>query len=72
MSTDSTFIFLMLLFTGEFNACAMYGNNVCANGQCIPSGRSYRCSCNPGYVPSKDGTVCLGTLYSVYQLLSLI
>lgn len=51
--------------TEEFNACTLYGNSVCTNGQCIPVDRSFRCLCNPGYVLSGDGTACLGRLQRI-------
>ena len=42
----------------DINECEE--ENVCANGKCRNTDGGFRCRCNPGFEPSKDGTECIG------------
>ncbi|XP_040269935.1 fibrillin-1 [Bufo bufo] len=34
-------------------------HGICRNGQCINERGSYKCECNPGYIPDVTGTSCI-------------
>jgi len=52
-------VFLSFL---DIDECRESGNSICANGKCENSPGSYKCTCNPGYELSPDGTFCIGSI----------
>uniref|UniRef100_A0A3Q3W5C5 Latent-transforming growth factor beta-binding protein 1 n=1 Tax=Mola mola TaxID=94237 RepID=A0A3Q3W5C5_MOLML len=41
----------------DVDECQLHG--VCPNGQCVNTVGSYRCACNPGFVPDPTLTACM-------------
>lgn len=52
----------------DVDECQIHG--VCLNGRCLNTVGSYRCLCNPGYIPDPTLTICICKYCSLTQLLS--
>lgn len=52
----------------DVDECQIHG--VCLNGRCLNTVGSYRCLCNPGYIPDPTLTTCICKCRSLTRLLS--